>query len=97
MRPSAYTDGELCVIAEGVVCMLSPEPEIVARRDALSIRSGVAVGQQGWTALLETPEPDIEKGDLLQRSDGMAFRIEAVLWMRGSPVMQLLLKQAEVI
>ena len=84
-------------VAENVVCMLAPETDGRARQDALRVASGVSVGQSNWSALLEKPNPDIVKGDFLKRLDGTEFRVENVLWMQGSPIMQLHLKAQGVL
>ena len=67
------------------------------RQDALRVASGVPVGQSDWSALLEKPNPDIVKGDFLKRADGIEFRVENIISMTGSPVMQLQLKQQGVL
>lgn len=85
------------MIAEDVVCMLAPETDAGPRRDSVRVVSGVPIGQSEWTALLEKPNPDITKGDFLKQSDGTEFRVEGVLWMKGSPVMQLQLKAQGVL
>ena len=84
-------------VAENIVCMLAPETDGRARQDALRVASGVPVGQSNWSALLEKPNPDIVKGDFLKRLDGTEFRVENVLWMQGSPIMQLHLKAQGVL
>lgn len=100
IRRSAYErdpeNGET-TIAKDVVCMLAPETAAAPRRDAVQVSAGVSVGQSEWTALLEKPDPNIAKGDLLRREDGTEFRVEGVLWMKGSPVMQLQLKMVGVL
>lgn len=84
-------------IAENVVCMLAPETDGRARQDALRVASGVPIEESHWTALLEVPNPEIVKGDFLCKSDGTEFRVENVLWMQGSPIMQLHLKAQGVL
>ena len=97
VRRSAYErDGET-TLAKDVVCMLAPEMDAAPRRDAVRVSAGVPVGQSEWTALLEKPNPDIAKGDFLKQADGTEFRVEGVLWMQGSPVMQLQLKMQGVL
>ena len=97
VRKSAYERGQGDIVAEDVVCMLAPETDAAPRRDAVRVSAGVPVGQSEWTALLEKPNPDITKGDFLQQADGTEFRVEGVLWMKGSPVMQLQLKMQGVL
>lgn len=97
VRKSAYESSDAETIAEDVVCMLAPETDAARRRDSVRLTSGVPIGQSDWTALLEKPNPDIAKGDFLKRSDETEFRVENVLWMQGSPVMQLQLKQQGVL
>lgn len=85
-------------IAENVVCMIAPPRDSVnQRRNALRVSGGVPITQSDWTALLEKPNPDIAKGDFLKRSDGTELRVEGVLKMKGSPVMQLQLKHSGVL
>lgn len=97
LRKSAYESSDVETIAEDVVCMLAPETDAGPRRDSVRVASGVPIGQSEWTALLEKPNPDIAKGDFLKQSDGTEFRVEGVLWMKGSPVMQLQLKMQGVL
>ena len=94
VRKSAYESTDEETIAEDVVCLLSPETDGRARQDAVRVSAGVPIGQSDWTALLEKPNPDIAKGDFLKRADGTEFRVQGVLWMKGTPVMQLQLKHA---
>lgn len=80
-------------VATDVTCMLNPETDGRVRQDATRLTEGIPIGQEDWFALLEQPNPDIEKGDVLRRQlDETEFRVENVLWMPGSPVMQLQLK-----
>lgn len=97
LRRSAYERDGGETVAEDVVCMLAPQTDGRARQDAVRVSAGVPVAQSDWTALLEKPNPDIAKGDFLYSSDGREFRVENVLWMRGSPVMQLQLKAQGVL
>lgn len=84
-------------VAEDIVCMLSPVTEGRVRQEAVRVASNVAIEQSNWTALLEKPNPSIGKGDFLKRSDGTEFRVENVIWMKGSPVMTLQLKMIGVL
>lgn len=97
LRKSAYESSDVETIAEGVVCMLAPETDSVRRRESVRVVSGVPISQSDWTALLEKPNPNIAKGDFLKRSDGTEFRVEGVISMQGSPVMQLQLKMQGVL
>lgn len=97
VRKSAYESTDEATIAENVVCMLAPETDGRSRQDAVRVSAGVPIGQSDWTALLEKPNPAIAKGDFLRRSDGTEFRVESVLGMQGSPVMQLQLKAQGVL
>ena len=104
-RPDAFERNVFTPVAaaQNIVCMLSPETDGRARQDAVDVTAGVGIGELNWMALLEAPllrsdgTPVIEKGDMLIRSDGQEFRIERVLWMEGSPVMQLQLKSQGVL
>lgn len=82
-------------IAEGIVCMLVPRTDAAQRRDAVDVRSGVPVYQLEWTALLEKPNPDIEQGDFLVRSDGSRLRVEAAPEIGNT--MQLILREQGVL
>ena len=97
VRKSAYESSDEETVAEDVVCMLAPETDARQRRDSVQLASGVPVGQLDWTALLQTPNPDIAKGDFLKRSDGTEFRVRDIFWMQGSPVMQLSLQMQGVL
>ena len=102
-RPDAFDRNRRTGVATELVCMLSPQTDGRARQDAVDVTAGVAIGELNWMALLEAPllqsdgTPVIEKGDFLIRSDGQEFRIERVLWMSGSSVMQLQLKAQGVL
>lgn len=88
-RSSFEREGEE-TIAEDVVCRIVPPPDSVnARRDTVALNSGVPIEESHWTALLEVPNPAIQKGDFVKRVDGSELRIVGVLTMKGSPVMQL--------
>ena len=95
-RSATERDGSEVVVPE-LNCLLTPATDGRARQDAVQLGSGVPVGQSNWTALLEVPNPDIVKGDFLKRLDGTEFRVENVLWMQGSPIMQLQLKAQGVL
>lgn len=97
VRKSAYESTDEATIAEDVVCMLAPATDGRARQDAVRVSAGIPIGQSDWTALLEVPNPDIVKGDFLCRSDGSEFRVENIISMTGSPVMQLQLKAQGVL
>ena len=96
VRDDAYERSKRQTIAEDVICMLQQRADAAQRRDAVSVRSGVAIVQSEWTALLEKPNPGIKKSDFLVRSDGTEFRVENVLEMDGEREMQLQLKQIGV-
>lgn len=99
VRRSAYErTGEDITVAEDVICILQQRSDAAQRRDAVSVRSGVGIGQSEWTALLEKPNPDIAKGDFLKRSDGTELRVEGVLEeAKGIGEMQLQLKDVGVL
>lgn len=98
LRRSAYERDGGETVAEDVVCMLAPQTDGRARQDAVRVSAGIPIGQSDWTALLEVSNPDIIKGDFLKRiADGSEFRVENVLSMQGSPVMQLHLKAQGVL
>ena len=68
IRRSAYERiGDEITVAEDVICILQQRADAAQRRDSVSVRSGVAVGQSEWTALLEKSNPAIAKGDFLIR------------------------------
>lgn len=90
IRRSAVDRDAKETIAEKVVCMILPPPDSVnARRDSVELNSGAPIEESHWTALLEVPNPNIKKGDFLQRAGGPELRIVGVLTMTGSPIMQL--------
>ena len=90
-----YTES---TIATDVVCKIAPPRDSVnQRRNSLRVSGGVPIDQSDWTALLEKPNPDIKKGDFLKRTDGTEYRVEGVLEMKGSPVMQLQLSHKGVL
>lgn len=97
IREAAHERNQRDTVAEDVVCMLAPESDGRSRQDAVRVSAGVPIGQSDWTALLETPNPAIAKGDFLIRSDGTAFRVENVISMTGTAVMQLQLKAQGVL
>lgn len=97
VRKSAYESTDEATVAEDVVCLLAPESDGRSRQDAVRVSAGVPIGQSDWTALLEKPIPAIAKGDFLIRSDGTAFRVENIIFMTGSGVMQLQLKAQSVL
>lgn len=97
VRGDAYERNKRETIAEEVVCMLNPETDGRVRQDAVRVAANVPIEQSNWTALLEKPNPDIAKGDFLRKSDGTEFRVENVLTLQGSPVMQLQLKTQGVL
>ena len=94
LRRSSYQRNDVETVAEGVVCILVPRTDAAQRRDAVDVRSGVALYQLEWTALLEKPNPDIARGDFLKRSDGSELRVEAVVPLGNE--MQLILKEQGV-
>ena len=95
VRESAYERNERTTVAEDVVCMLVPRTDAAQRRDAVDVRSGVAIGQSEWTALLEKPNSRIEKGDFLVRSDGSELRVESA--PKIADIMQLILREQGVL
>ena len=97
IRGDAYHRGNMETVATDVVCMISPDVQNARRRGDVRVASGVAVNQVDATALLEKPNPNIVKGDFLVRSDGDRFRIETVLAVKGSPIMQLFMTQIGVL
>ena len=97
VRRSAYESSAEMLIAENVVCMLTPRTDNMHRRDAVNLVSGVPIGESDWTALLEKPNLEMTKGDFMRHSDGSELRIEAVIGMTGSAVMQLHLKYMGVL
>ena len=90
VRRSAIERDEEATVAAGVVCMMVPPPDSVnARRDSVELNSGIPIEASHWTALLEVPNPAIQKGDFVKRADGSELRIVGVLTMTGSNIMQL--------
>ena len=92
VRKSAMDPQEEVIIAEGVVCMLQPIVSGTVQRDAVELRTGIAIQETDRMALLSKPNPDIAKGDFLVRSDASEFRVVDVLGVKGSPVMRLYLR-----
>ena len=88
VRQDAFERDKQLTIAEGVVCLISPESDLIR------LASGVAIGGTGWAALLEKPNPDIIGGDILRRADGSELTVHRVRPLGGT--MKLELKADEI-
>ena len=76
VRFSAYTRGEMSVIASDVACMVMPGRDLVSLEDGVPIRQSDL--RSDWTVLLERPNGDISEGDVLRRADGSELQVYGV-------------------
>ena len=98
VRKSAFESAEETTVAEDVICMIQPVTSGTVQREALELRSGVAVQETDRMVLLSKPDTRIKKGDFLVRaSDSSEFRVIDILHVKGSPVMRLYSKSIGVL
>ena len=86
-RDSAFEQGALITVAEGVKCMVTPSRELV------HLESGVPIKQTDLRSdsavLLEKPNIEITEGDFLVRSDGSELKVHGRRFLSGGHVMLL--------
>ena len=83
VRQDAFERSNEITIAEDVVCMIAPE------RDLIRLSGGVPLGGTGWEALLEKPNPDINNGDILRRTDGSELTVHRVRSVGDTMLLEL--------
>ena len=83
VRQDAFNRSALITVATALDCLIAPE------RDRIHLENGVAVRGNGWEALLETPNPDITNGDILQRADGSELQVYRVRPLGDTMVLEL--------
>ena len=89
VRKSAFERQQETHIATDVVCMIVPGT------DTVQVVDGAGISDVEWTALLESPNPDILAGDVIRRVDGTELQIMRVRPL-GS-VLQLELKDDNLV
>ena len=90
VRGDAFGNNQRDVIIEDLECMLQPQ------RGAFSLSDGVGIDQTEMLAVLGEPNKLIAKGDVLIREDNSEFRVENILHIKNTDVMQLALKSIGV-
>lgn len=85
VRQDAFERSNMITVAEDVVCLIAPESDLIR------LASGVAIGGTGWAALLEKPNPDINRtgGDILRRADGSELTVHRVRPLGDTMILEL--------
>ena len=83
VRQDAFVRSNVMTIAEDVVCLISPESDLIR------LASGVATGGTGWAALLEKPNENIIDGDILRRADGKELTVHRVRPLGDTMILEL--------
>jgi len=86
VRQDAFERSNMITVAEDVVCLIAPESDLIRLTSA-----GVAIGGTGWAALLEKPNPDINRtgGDILRRADGSELTVHRVRPLGDTMILEL--------
>lgn len=90
VRGDAFENNQRDVVVADLECMLQPQ------RGTLTHSGGVGIAQSEMLAVLGEPNGLIKKGDILIQDDASEFRVENVLHIKGTDVMELELKSIGV-
>lgn len=90
VRGDAFENNQRDVVVESLECMVQPQ------RGGLTHSGGVGIDQSEMLAILGEPNLLIKKGDTLIRDDSSEFRVDDILHIKGTDVMELELKSTKV-
>ena len=78
-RPDAYLDRQMDTILTGLECLLQP----ASHGSMLGISAGVPIEDADTIGVFIEEYPQIEKGDFVETSDGVRYRVSDIDTIKG--------------